>query len=112
MSSGHPQVKNMRQNCKSCGYPFEEEDNEGEYCFNCGVMMSTGDLAHSLADDEKKSLNPKFGPGFDMERDWRKIGEDYNITRERLREIEAKALRKIRRLGKLKIGDAPPDDVA
>ncbi len=71
------------------------------------LKETTKKILQRLTDNEKKGLRERLGIGTDKEIDLEKIGKDFKITRERIREIEAKALRKIK-----KMRDDLPDDVA
>jgi RNA polymerase primary sigma factor len=51
----------------------------------------------TLSDKEGEILRLRFGIGTDREHTLEEIGERFSVTRERIRQIEAKALRKLRR---------------
>jgi RNA polymerase primary sigma factor len=51
-----------------------------------------------LSDKEREILRLRFGLGDDREHTLEEIGERYGLTRERIRQIEVKALRRLRRL--------------
>ncbi len=55
-----------------------------------------GDVLTSLTERERKILEMRFGLVDGYERTLEEIGKMYNVTRERIRQIEAKALRKLR----------------
>ena len=55
-----------------------------------------GDVLTSLTERERKILEMRFGLLDGYERTLEEIGKMYNVTRERIRQIEAKALRKLR----------------
>jgi RNA polymerase primary sigma factor len=57
----------------------------------------TGDVLQTLSPREEKVIRMRFGldPG-GHERTLEEVGQDFNVTRERIRQIEAKALRKLR----------------
>jgi RNA polymerase primary sigma factor len=55
-----------------------------------------GDVLTSLTERERKILEMRFGLVDGYERTLEEIGRMYNVTRERIRQIEAKALRKLR----------------
>jgi len=61
----------------------------------------------NLTEDQKKALNKILGKGLNKDADLEKVGKEFKATRERIREIEAKALRKLNRTK-----PEPPDDVA
>ena len=54
------------------------------------------DTLNSLSPREAKILKMRFGIGVDTDYTLEEVGEYYGITRERIRQIEAKALRKMR----------------
>ena len=50
----------------------------------------------TLTDREQKVLRLRFGMGDGRARTLEEVGKEFNVTRERIRQIEAKALRKLR----------------
>jgi RNA polymerase primary sigma factor len=55
-----------------------------------------GDVLSSLTERERKVLELRFGLGDGYSRTLEEVGRQFNVTRERIRQIEAKALRKMR----------------
>lgn len=55
-----------------------------------------GDVLDTLSDREKKVLRLRFGIGDGYPRTLEEVGAIFSVTRERVRQIEAKALRKLR----------------
>ncbi len=55
-----------------------------------------GDVLDTLTEREKKVLRLRFGIGDGYPRTLEEVGEVFKVTRERVRQIEAKALRKLR----------------
>ncbi|HUD45881.1 MAG TPA: RNA polymerase sigma factor RpoD [Candidatus Baltobacteraceae bacterium] len=55
-----------------------------------------GDVLASLTDRERKVLELRFGLGDGYSRTLEEVGKQFKVTRERIRQIEAKALRKMR----------------
>ena len=54
------------------------------------------DLLETLTDREKKVIELRFGIGDGCPRTLEEVGTEFDVTRERIRQIEAKALRKLR----------------
>ena len=54
------------------------------------------DVLDTLSDREKKVLMLRFGLEDGRPRTLEEVGKEFNVTRERIRQIEAKALRKLR----------------
>ena len=54
------------------------------------------DVLATLTERERHILEMRFGLVDGYERTLEEIGKQYNVTRERIRQIEAKALRKLR----------------
>jgi RNA polymerase primary sigma factor len=55
-----------------------------------------GDVLSSLTERERKVLEQRFGLGDGYSRTLEEVGKQFRVTRERIRQIEAKALRKMR----------------
>jgi RNA polymerase primary sigma factor len=55
-----------------------------------------GDVLCSLNERERKVLELRFGLGDGCARTLEEVGSQFKVTRERIRQIEAKALRKMR----------------
>jgi len=56
----------------------------------------TGDVLKSLTPREELVLRMRFGVGEGSEHTLEEVGKSFNVTRERIRQIESKALRKLR----------------
>jgi len=54
------------------------------------------DALHSLSERERRVLELRFGLVDGRSRTLEEVGEEFRVTRERIRQIEAKALRKLR----------------
>jgi len=54
------------------------------------------DVLSSLSERERKVLELRFGLGDGYPRTLEEVGRQFKVTRERIRQIEAKALRKMR----------------
>jgi RNA polymerase primary sigma factor len=55
-----------------------------------------GEVLHTLTDREEKVLRLRFGLEDGRSRTLEEVGKEFRVTRERIRQIEAKALRKLR----------------
>ena len=55
-----------------------------------------GEVLHSLSDRERRILELRYGLNDGFPRTLEEVGHQYEVTRERIRQIEAKALRKLR----------------
>jgi RNA polymerase primary sigma factor len=53
-------------------------------------------VLQTLTPREEKVLRKRFGIGMDNEHTLEEVGQGFEVTRERIRQIEAKALRKLR----------------
>ena len=58
------------------------------------------DVLDTLTDREEKVLRLRFGLDDGRARTLEEVGKEFNVTRERIRQIEAKALRKLRHLSR------------
>ena len=54
------------------------------------------DVLKNLTDRERKVLELRFGLVDGHQRTLEEVGQEFGVTRERIRQIEAKALRKLR----------------
>jgi RNA polymerase primary sigma factor len=60
-----------------------------------------GKVLNQLTEREQKVLRMRFGLDDGHERTLEEVGKEFNVTRERIRQIEAKALRKLRHPSKM-----------
>ncbi|MDD2558639.1 MAG: RNA polymerase sigma factor RpoD [Desulfuromonadaceae bacterium] len=60
------------------------------------LSAQTAEVLSSLSPREEKVLRMRFGIGEKSDHTLEEVGQDFNVTRERIRQIEAKALRKLR----------------
>jgi RNA polymerase primary sigma factor len=87
----------------------EEEDSHlGDFIEDKGVVSpleaviksnlseQTARVLSTLTPREEKVLRMRFGIGEKSDHTLEEVGQDFEVTRERIRQIEAKALRKLR----------------
>ena len=60
------------------------------------LHFATDDVLSSLTAREAKVLRMRFGIGMNTDHTLEEVGKQFDVTRERIRQIEAKALRKLR----------------
>jgi RNA polymerase primary sigma factor len=60
------------------------------------LKQKMGDVLRNLTDRERKVLVLRFGLEDGHQRTLEEVGQEFGVTRERIRQIEAKALRKLR----------------
>lgn len=61
-----------------------------------GLREATNDVLASLTPREAKVLRMRFGINMNTDHTLEEVGKQFDVTRERIRQIEAKALRKLR----------------
>ena len=64
--------------------------------FENNVREGTADVLKTLSPTEEKVVRMRFGIGFDREHTLEEIAQDFGLTRERIRQIETKALQRLR----------------
>jgi len=76
------------------------EDSNGLAPIEAAVYDSlrnvTKDILDSLTPREAKVLRMRFGIEMNTDHTLEEVGKQFDVTRERIRQIEAKALRKLR----------------
>ena len=77
---------------------IEDENAEKplDQTINDGLSDSTRDILSSLTPREAKVLRMRFGIDMNTDHTLEEVGKQFDVTRERIRQIEAKALRKLR----------------
>jgi RNA polymerase primary sigma factor len=63
---------------------------------------ATKDVLDTLTPREAKVLRMRFGIGMNTDYTLEEVGKQFDVTRERIRQIEAKALKKLRHLSRTK----------
>lgn len=103
-------IKRISQKTKSLEDPVgEEEDstygdfipdldtpNPEEYTSIEALKKELNSLLENLSEREEKVIKLRFGLIDGRTRTLEEVGKEFNVTRERIRQIEAKALRKLR----------------
>ena len=73
-------------------YVFDDiEDIIGEQ----EMREAVNEVLNTLTDREQKVIRDRFGFDYGKEKTLEEVGADFGVTRERIRQIEAKALRKL-----------------
>jgi RNA polymerase primary sigma factor len=70
--------------------------NPAEAVINMNLSDQTRKVLKTLTPREEKVLRMRFGIGEKSDHTLEEVGQDFEVTRERIRQIEAKALRKLR----------------
>jgi RNA polymerase primary sigma factor len=69
---------------------------------NASLIEATRKVLATLSPREERVLRLRFGIGQPHDHTLEEVGQDFEVTRERIRQIEAKALRKLRHPSRLK----------
>ena len=64
--------------------------------FRAGLKETTTRVLASLTPREERVLRMRFGIGMNTDHTLEEVGQQFSVTRERIRQIEAKALRKLK----------------
>lgn len=76
--------------------PDDEAPAPAEAASHALLKEQLSDVLGTLTDREEKVLRLRFGLTDGRQRTLEEVGREFNVTRERIRQIEAKALRKLR----------------
>ena len=76
--------------------PDEDAPAPAEAASRTLLKEQLGEILGTLTDREEKVLRLRFGLEDGRPRTLEEVGKEFNVTRERIRQIEAKALRKLR----------------
>ncbi|MBI4925227.1 MAG: RNA polymerase sigma factor RpoD [Bdellovibrio sp.] len=77
--------------------------NPSEAVINVNLSEQTRKVLSTLTPREEKVLRMRFGIGEKSDHTLEEVGQDFYVTRERIRQIEAKALRKLRHPSRAKL---------
>jgi RNA polymerase primary sigma factor len=77
--------------------------NPAEAVMNVNLSDQTRKVLATLTPREEKVLRMRFGIGESSDHTLEEVGQDFFVTRERIRQIEAKALRKLRHPSRAKL---------
>jgi RNA polymerase primary sigma factor len=75
-------------------------DSPSEAAIKSDLAEQTRKILKTLTPREEKVLRMRFGIGEKADHTLEEVGKDFNVTRERIRQIEAKALRKLRHVSR------------
>ena len=77
---------------------IEDCDNESpsDAVINLNLRQQTAQVLKTLTPREERAIKMRFGLYDGSERTLEEVGQSFAVTRERIRQIEAKALRKLR----------------
>ncbi len=93
----------------------EHAENPLDVAIKEALAEATHEVLEELTDREQKVLRMRFGIGMNTDHTLEEVGKQFGVTRERIRQIEAKALRKLRhpsRAQKLKTFADSPENAA
>ena len=76
--------------------PDDEAPAPADAASHILLREQLGEVLHTLTPREEKVLRLRFGLEDGRSRTLEEVGKEFNVTRERIRQIEAKALRKLR----------------
>jgi RNA polymerase primary sigma factor len=77
--------------------------NPSEAVISLNLSEQTRKVLSTLTPREEKVLRMRFGIGEKSDHTLEEVGQDFFVTRERIRQIEAKALRKLRHPSRSKL---------
>jgi RNA polymerase primary sigma factor len=77
----------------------EQVPNPLEITISAGLQASTQRLLETLTPREAQVVAMRFGIGMDTDHTLGEVAQQFDLSRERIRQIEAQALNKLRRLG-------------
>ena len=75
---------------------LQNSPQKANFCIYIFTLEQIEDVLGSLNEREQKVLKLRFGLEDGRARTLEEVGKEFDVTRERIRQIEAKALRKLR----------------
>ena len=90
--------------------PPPPDESPSDSVISARIAEQTRSVLATLTPREEEVLRKRFGIGEKVESMDEEVGRDFEITRQRIREIEAKALRKLRERKEAREGEATTDD--
>lgn len=76
--------------------PDEDAPAPADEAFNSMLKQTIGEVLDTLSEREKRVIILRYGLIDGRQRTLEEVGEEFQVTRERIRQIESKALRKLR----------------
>ena len=73
-----------------------QEMSPADAVLNLNLKEQTDNVLKTLTPREERVIKMRFGVGDGSEHTLEEVGQNFAVTRERIRQIEAKALRKLR----------------
>ena len=96
-------IGRAKQDALPCGLPhlgdFIEDKNVVlpiDAAIQSNLRETTTRVLASLTPREERVLRMRFGIGMNTDHTLEEVGQQFSVTRERIRQIEAKALRKLK----------------
>ncbi|GHT88995.1 RNA polymerase sigma factor RpoD [Alphaproteobacteria bacterium] len=80
--------------------PDNSNANPNEQAVNASLRDNVSMVLGTLTAREEKVLRMRFGIGITSDHTLEEVGQQFSVTRERIRQIEAKALRKLKHPGR------------
>jgi RNA polymerase primary sigma factor len=74
----------------------ESRPSTEDEVYMAALKHKVSEVLKTLTPREQKVINLRFGIEDDRKRTLEEIGDEFNVTRERIRQIEANALKKLR----------------
>ncbi len=86
-----------QEQARTCNWKYALQGGDGRrFRTFAGLKEQTDGVLRTLTQREEEVLRMRFGVGDGAEHTLEEVGRYFNVTRERIRQIESKALRKLR----------------